>query len=105
MVLTQVDLLDVGQQSLLVVHPQSGEVFRGRKLAAGEFQSQLQTLSPHVVKVLHPTWNKAQVRRSWKDSEEHRCEINRDPPTFQRVPLVTVDDAVLERADILTLVP
>lgn len=74
----QVDLLDEGQQRLPVLRPQSRKLLNWRKLAAGNLQSQLQTLSPHIVIVLHPT--------------------------YQRIPLVSVGDAVQERSAVVTAV-
>lgn len=62
-VLTQVDLPDEGQQSLPVGRPERGQLASGGKLTAGNFQRQLQTLSPHVVVVLHPACNQHHRRR------------------------------------------
>lgn len=65
-VLTQVGLLDEGQQRLPVLRPQGRKLLGRGELAAGELQSQLQTLSPHVVVVLHPACTHAHTHTRHK---------------------------------------
>lgn len=55
--LTQVHLLHVGQQRGSIGLPEAGQLSLGGELAAGQLQGDLQTLLPHVVIVLHPTWH------------------------------------------------
>lgn len=81
-----------------VGRPESRKLVDRRKLTAGNFQRQLQTLSPHVVVVLHPAYN--QNRRDDRLATLSRSHDQREsrsgPQTWQGVPLVSVGDAVQE---------
>lgn len=79
-VLTQVSLLDEGQQRLPVLRPQGRKLLGRRELAAGELQSQLQTLSPHVVVVLHPACTHIHTRHKFymtnhSAAPTHSCDV------------------------------
>lgn len=93
------DLPDEGQQRLSVGRPESRKLVDRRKLTAGNFQRQLQTLSPHVVIVLHPAYNQNQRDDPLATlSRSHdQQETLSGPHTWQGVPLVSVGDAVQER--------
>lgn len=104
------DLPDEGQQRWPVGQPERRKLADRRKLTAGNFQSQLQTLSPHVVIVLHPAYNQNQRGRpdvmAWQPSArspDQRQTLG-GSHTWQRVPLVSVGDAVQEGPVVLAAV-
>lgn len=95
------DLPDEGQQRFPVGRPQSRKLVDRRKLTAGNLQRQLQTLSPHVVIVLHPAYNQnhRDDRLATLCRSHDQQETLSGPRTWQGVPLVSVGDAVQERPD------
>jgi hypothetical protein len=50
-----VNLSQIYEQWLFVVHPEVGQLVSMRIFAAGELQRDLHAVAPHVVVVLHPS--------------------------------------------------